>query len=117
MRGSRIFCQREFNFDNFFFKLMRDDPNTTKSGPSSARQRNAILMTFRWRPDDGITLNSGLAALRYFRGSRPVLLRKPIFVIFGGGGGGGPNPPMTPLLFAHTEIRFSHDKIQLIMGH
>ena len=32
----------------------RDDPNTTKSGPSSALQRNAI---------DGSTLNAGLVAL------------------------------------------------------
>ena len=38
-------------------------------------------------------LNAGLAALRLFRGSGPVLLRNPfIFVIFqGGGGGGGPD--------------------------
>ena len=39
------------------------DPNTTLSGPPSARQRNAIIMAFRWRVDDENTLNSGLAAL------------------------------------------------------
>ena len=44
------------------------------------------VMAFCWRPDDGLTLNFGLVALRFFRGSRPVLLRKPIFVIFQGGG-------------------------------
>ena len=53
----------------FFFVFVlvderRDDQNTTKSRPSSARQRNAIYMAFRWRPDDGLTLNSGLVALR-----------------------------------------------------
>ena len=28
------------------------DPNSTIRGPPSARQRNAILMAFRWRADD-----------------------------------------------------------------
>ena len=42
-------------------------------------------MTFRWRPNDCLTLNSGPVALRFFRGSRPVLLRKHILVIFQGG--------------------------------
>ena len=41
----------------------RDDPNITKSGPSLVRQRNAIDMAFRWRADDGPTLNADLAAL------------------------------------------------------
>ena len=40
-----------------FFKLMRvEDPKIQiplKSGPSSARQRNAIQMAFHWRADDG----------------------------------------------------------------
>ena len=36
---------------------------TTISGPSSARQRNVISMAFRWRADDGPTLNAGLVAL------------------------------------------------------
>ena len=39
------------------------DPNTTISGPSTARQRNAIKMVFRWRADNGLTLNAGLVAL------------------------------------------------------
>ena len=38
----------------------KEDPNTTISGPSSARQRNAIEMAFRWRADDGPTLGAGL---------------------------------------------------------
>ena len=36
------------------------DPITTIIGPSLARQRNAILMAFRWRADDGPTLNAGV---------------------------------------------------------
>ena len=85
-------------FAVFLVDERRDDQNTTKSGPSSAHQRNAIYMAFCWRPDDGLTLNSGLVALRFFRGSVPVLLRKPIFVIFLGGGGLDPlsPPPMDP---------------------
>ena len=41
----------------------KEDPSSTKSGPSSARQRNAIKMAFRWQPDDNQTLNAGLIAL------------------------------------------------------
>ena len=41
----------------------RQDPNTTISGPSLARQRNAIKMAIRWRTYDGPTLNVGLLAL------------------------------------------------------
>ena len=36
-------------------------------------------MAFRWRADDGPTLNAGLVALLFFSGSGPVLLRNPIF--------------------------------------
>ena len=36
---------------------------TSISWPSSARQRNAIQMAFRWRADDGPTMNAGLVAL------------------------------------------------------
>ena len=57
------------------FKLMRD---TTKSGPSSAHQRNAIKMAFGWRADGDPALNAGLVALWFSRGSGPVLLRNPI---------------------------------------
>ena len=49
-------------------------------------------MAFRWRADDGPTLNALLVAA-IFRGSGPVSLENPNFVIFqGGGGGGGPDP-------------------------
>ena len=42
MRGSRKFCQRESNFDAFLANEEWEDPNTTISGPPSARQRSAI---------------------------------------------------------------------------
>ena len=41
----------------------REDPNCTKRGPSLARQQNVILMTFRWRANDGPMLNPSLVAL------------------------------------------------------
>ena len=53
---------RQSFFAFFYFERGRIQ-NTTISGPSSARQRNVIKMTFCWRADDGSTLNAGLAAL------------------------------------------------------
>ena len=47
----------------FFSSGRREDPNTTICGLTSARKRNAIKMVFRWRTDDGPTLNAGLVAL------------------------------------------------------
>ena len=66
-----------------FFSLLDggiEDPNITSIGPSLARQRKAIEMAFRWRVDDGPTLNAGMVALWFLRESRPVLLRNPIFL-------------------------------------
>ena len=64
MRGFRFFCQRESNFDNgFFFQFMWEDQNANISRPSSARQRNAIKMAFRWHADNGQTLITGFVAL------------------------------------------------------
>ena len=39
-------------------------------------------MAFRWRADDGSTLNAGLVALLFFRGSGQVLLKNTIFLLF-----------------------------------
>ena len=39
-------------------------------------------MVFRWCAEDGPTLNAGLVALRFYRGSGPVLLENPIFLWF-----------------------------------
>ena len=55
MRGSRKFCHRGSNFDKVFLPFSftfflvdegREDPSTTISGPSPARQRNAIELRF-----------------------------------------------------------------------
>ena len=77
-----MFCQRGSKFDIFFSVDGGgiEDAYTAINGPSSARQRNAIEMVFRWRADDGSTLNAGLVALLFFRGSLPVLQRNPIFL-------------------------------------
>ena len=37
-------------------------------------------VTFRWRADGGQTLNAGLKVLWFYRGSGPILIRKPIFL-------------------------------------
>ena len=51
-------------FDIYFLVDWRtEDPKTALIGPASARQRNAIEMAFRWRADDGSTLNAGLVTL------------------------------------------------------
>ena len=62
MRGSRKFCQSGPNLILLFDEGIMD-PNTAINGPSSARQRNAIVMAFRWRADDGPTLNAGFVVL------------------------------------------------------
>ena len=49
----------------FFVLFFCEDPNTAKSGPSSARQRDAILMAFLRQADDGSTLKASLVALWY----------------------------------------------------
>ena len=51
-------------------------------------------MAFRWRADDSPTLNAGLVALWFFRGSGPVLLRNPIFSWFSRGEVGPPVPTL-----------------------
>ena len=72
MRGSRKFCQRGSKFDIFFLVDEGiEDPNITINWPSSANQRNAISMAFRyaismafrWWADDGPALNAGLVSL------------------------------------------------------
>ena len=89
MGRSRKFCQRGSNF-GVFFKVGegREDLSPTLSGPSSARQRNAIKWRFAGMPMNA--QHRRLASqLRFFRGSGPAC----IFVIFQGGGSGPPVPP------------------------
>ena len=52
MRGSRKFCQRGPTLRTFFEG--RNDPNTTIS--------ETPFLAFRWRVDDGLTLDAGLKA-------------------------------------------------------
>ena len=58
--------QKVLSGGTFFLDEGREDPKapyTTIIGPSSACQQNAIEMAFRWRANDGLTLNAGLVAL------------------------------------------------------
>ena len=81
MRGSRKFCQRGSNFNFFlFFDEGRNDSNTTISGPSTARQRNAIQMVFRWRADGGPILNAG-----FFTGDPTNIAKKLYIYVIGSG--------------------------------
>ena len=91
MRESSKFCQRGSNFDNVFFSWWEE------GGPKYHYKRTILgPPAKRLRADDGPTLNAGLVALYFFRGSGPVLLRNPIFFIFFSGGEGGPDP-LSPL--------------------
>ena len=66
----------------------RDGPNTIISGPSSARQ------AFRWRADDGPTLNAGLVAVLFMG---PILLFCQETLYFGDfSRGRGSLPPLDP---------------------
>ena len=101
MRGSRKFCQWGPVLTIFLVYEGRGNPNTTISGPSSTRQRNAIA-------DDGPTLKAGLVALGFFRGFGPVFLRKPyIFCDFSWGGGSGSLSPSGPHM-NNTPFRQVH---------
>ena len=48
-------------------------------------KRNETPLPFRWRANDGPTLNDGLVALWSPRGSRPVMIRNPIAFWFSRG--------------------------------
>ena len=85
------FVRGDPNLKTFVFKVDegREDPSPTLSGPSSARQRNAIKWRFA-----GMPMNAQhwmlASQLRFFSWSGHVLLENPIFCDFSGGGG-GPN--------------------------
>ena len=71
MRGSRKFFQRGSNF-LYIFLVNEWIQIQLKSGHHR--------LAFCWRADDGQTLNAGLVALWFLRGSGPVLLRNPMFL-------------------------------------
>ena len=54
-------------------------------------------MALRWWADDGPSLNADLAALRFFSGSGPVLLRNPTFFVIFQCGFRTPCAPPPPL--------------------
>ena len=55
------------------------------------------LMAFRWRADDGSTLNADLVALCFFQGIRIRIAKQPYnFVIIQWVGSGLPAPPIGP---------------------
>ena len=83
-----------------------EDLNTAINGPSLAHKRNTIEMAFRWRADDGQTLNAGLVALWFFRGPAETLY----FCDFSGVGGGGLDPLSPPPLNPHMTDMFELDK-------
>ena len=58
VRGAQNLIKALFVIDE-----IRKDTNSTKSGSPQARQRNAILMAFRWQADNGPTLDVGSVAL------------------------------------------------------
>ena len=99
MSGFRYFCQRGSNTDNIF-KLIRGERNQI---PPQIPLK-AIEMAFHWHADDGPTLNAGLVALWFFRGSGPVLLRSPIVYDFSGRGG---PEPLLPLLDTRRSYLFT----------
>ena len=54
----------------FFLKFMGDRGSKYRlNGAISSPPANAIEMVFRWRVDVGPTLNAGLVAMGFFRGS------------------------------------------------
>ena len=74
----------------------REDPNTTINRPSTANQEIAINIEW-W-----------FGSFVIFRGSGPVLLRNPIFVIFQRDcGGSGPPVPTTLWIHACSTWEFS----------
>ena len=76
----------------------KEDPNTALIGLSSARQRNAIEMAFRWCADDGPTLNAGLVAWDPDQYCKETLY----FCDFKGGS--GPCPPLDPPMYCVIDL-------------
>ena len=89
MRIQKVLSEGDLTYTTFFFFFFfflvnegREDPSTTNSGSSS--------LACRWWPD----IECWLGRFVIFGGSRPVLLRNPIFVLFFKRGPGPlPNPP------------------------
>ena len=90
------FCQRGSNFVNVFVVFL--EGRGSKLIPLWASHHQPASETpFRWRANDGPTINAGLVALSFFRGSGSVLLRNPIFLWFFKGVRTPCPPPPPPL--------------------
>ena len=74
MRGPRKFFQRGFNFENVFYfyfndciRILLKSSHHRPASETPLKWRFAgvpmMAMAFRWRADDGPTLNAGLVAL------------------------------------------------------
>ena len=115
MRGPRKFCQGGPTLTLFFYGR-REDPNTTKSGLSSARQQNAIKMAFRWRADDGSILNDCLVAFRFkfFQGIPTSIATKPyILANFQEGRSRSPVLPLDPRMLMLFTKQNSHNNLRI----
>ena len=89
-RSSSMFCQAHA----WILKVLSEGgPTLTVSFCTTIKDHHRTtsktpFMAFRWRADNGQTLNTGLVAA-IFQGIWTCIARKPyIFVIFQGGGGG-----------------------------
>ena len=115
MRESRNFCQRRSKIDNVFFFCLfvfflfsgvggsKYHNKRATIGPPAKRHLNDVPLACRWWPN--IQSSASLVALWFFRGSGPVLLKHPLFVIFQGGGGVRtqcPPPPLDPRMMSHN---------------
>ena len=87
------------NFDNVYF---------IEKGiqiPLNAGHHQLTSNAFRWRANDGPTLNVGFVALRFFRGSGPVLLKNTLyFCDFSGGVPEPLSPPPPPHTHTPTPV-------------
>ena len=81
MRGSRKFCQRGSQFDNFFLSLREE-----RLSKYHYKRTIIIKIAFHWRTDDVQTLNAGFVAFDFSKDLDQY--KKPyICVIFQEGGG------------------------------
>ena len=90
------------NWQLFFLKIWwgREDANTTIiSGPSLAHQQNTMLACWWWP-----NIECWLGSYVIFRGSRPVLLRNPLFLWFFRGVQ-TPVPPLDLLMYTVNSYR------------
>ena len=108
LRGSRKFCERGSDTDNFFlyyFITLLVEKSGVKYhykgiivGPPAKRHFNGVSLACRWWPN----MECWFGSFAIFQGSGPVLPWDPIFLwFFRGGGGPDPLPPPPTTGSAH----------------